>query len=952
MPILQYRIFLSHSNADHDLSMRLVSDLRQTLKDDQAVWYDQRGGHYGGDDWWLRIEQELQARNVFIVVLSPDSVSSVWINDELELALRRKNHPDLTRRMRIIPILSQPCSIWPELAEHQMISFLPGRSYAVAFQEVLGALGLPSALTTQPERLAERFVLKGHTGMVRSVSLSGDGYTLASGSSDRTIKLWNVQTGQLLRTLTGHTSSVYCVAWSADGYTLASASGDKTIILWDLQTQQARYLLKGHTSYVQCIAWSADGRMLVSASADRTIKLWNAQTGQLRQTLMGHEDAVYSVAWSADELTLASGSGDYTVRIWNAQTGQLRHTLSGHKDTVYCVAWSADGYTLASSGEQKVIKLWHTRTGQLLHNLPGRSGPVYSLLLSADGQTLISGNADHTISIWSVQAQDLSAEQRDANDVGVPSTDHPGTLTSPALPTNVVCCYSREDTALFKQLKAHVRAFQQELSAFWYDHEVDAPVSTEAAVQEKLEAADVILLLLSPAFLHTGYGASQEFQSVLTRQQHGTIRVIPVLLRATSWKDILPAYLQVLPLDGRPVAHSDEHTQEKLLYQVVSQFVDIIARRQTPPAIAASPLLETPVAQSQTVQPQPITSHLHVSAPTPGQLYLSNDSQLPLAISHKRASEQEQWTALYTFDGHTNDVSGVTFVGDGLMLVSVSGNRDLMLKRWHVRTGQLLRTFTGESGHKGTITAVAWNTNGLRMATGSYDKTIRLWNTQTGEVTHTLKHTLKGQTGHRDAVTSLAWSPDGLRLASGCIDGSIKLWHVHTGQLLRLLEGHTGYVSSVAWSSDGMRLASGSIDGTMKLWHTQSGALTLNDHKDALWSVAWSPDGHVLASGSADRTIKLWNTRTGQLLHTLRDHTDVVTCVAWSPDGQTLASSSVDRTIKLWNPSTGQLHYTLNGHAGTVHKLCWSADGLLLASGSADKTAKLWHIAPSAPSNP
>src|SRR5690348_9378473 len=105
------RIFISHSSKDHQFCQRLVKDLRSVLGNEDAVWYDQSGGLHGGDAWWRKIEHELSTRNIFIVVLSPEAVTSNWVNDEIDIAWSRKNDQDPTKKMRLFPILYQTCEI-------------------------------------------------------------------------------------------------------------------------------------------------------------------------------------------------------------------------------------------------------------------------------------------------------------------------------------------------------------------------------------------------------------------------------------------------------------------------------------------------------------------------------------------------------------------------------------------------------------------------------------------------------------------------------------------------------------------------------------------------------------------------------------------------------------------------------------------------------------------------
>ena len=213
-------------------------------------------------------------------------------------------------------------------------------------------------------------------------------------------------TGFILdKTLTGHSDSARSVAISPDGKTLASGSYDKTIKLWNLETGQLEHTFRehsdrGHSDIVYSVAISPDGQTLASGSGDKTIKLWNLETRQLENTLTGHDGNVYSVAISPDESTLASGSGDGTIKLWNLETGNLQHTLTGHDDPVYSVAISPDGKTLASGSGDGIIKLWNLETGKLPHTLTGHSGILDSLAISPDGKTLASGSKDQTIKLY------------------------------------------------------------------------------------------------------------------------------------------------------------------------------------------------------------------------------------------------------------------------------------------------------------------------------------------------------------------------------------------------------------------------------------------------------------------------------------------------------------------------------------------------------------------------
>src|SRR2546425_19134 len=198
---------------------------------------------------------------------------------------------------------------------------------------------------------AEVRTLIGHSGVVTAVRFSSDRRSLASGSADTTVRLWDVATGTGIRRLGGHAGTVFSVAFAPDGKTLASGSEDHTVKLWDVVTGKQIRTLKGHTNTVTSVAFAPDGKTLASGSEDETVKLWDVATGEEIRTLKGHTWRVYSVAFAPDGKTLASGSRDRTVRLWDVATGKEIRALYGHGAAVQSVAF-------ASAGENTFVKLW------------------------------------------------------------------------------------------------------------------------------------------------------------------------------------------------------------------------------------------------------------------------------------------------------------------------------------------------------------------------------------------------------------------------------------------------------------------------------------------------------------------------------------------------------------------------------------------------------------------
>ena len=187
------------------------------------------------------------------------------------------------------------------------------------------------------------------------IAFPPNGQTLASGSFDHTIRLWDLQTGECLRVLQGHTGGIYALAFAPDGQTLASGSFDHSIRLWDLQTGGCLRVLQGHTGGVWTIAISPDGQTLASGSNDQTIRLWNLQTGQCIQVLHGHTLWIASVIFSSDGQVLISGGHDRTIKLWDIITGRCIRTLMADRLYECMNIQGATGLTVAQKDTLKAL---------------------------------------------------------------------------------------------------------------------------------------------------------------------------------------------------------------------------------------------------------------------------------------------------------------------------------------------------------------------------------------------------------------------------------------------------------------------------------------------------------------------------------------------------------------------------------------------------------------------
>ena len=535
--------------------------------------------------------------------------------------------------------------------------------------------------------------LQGHQKGIWSISFSPDGKTIASGSIDKTIKLWDVATGNLLRTLQAHQEEVISIRFSPDGKTIASGSNDRSIKLWDRATGKLLRTLQAHQQGIISIRLSPDGKTIASGSDDKTIKLWDVATGKLLRTLQAHQNSVISVSYSPDGKTIASGSIDKTIKLWDVATGKLLRTLQGHQEGVLGISFSPNGKTIASGSDDKTIKLWDVATGNLLHTLEGHQSSVMSVNYSPDGKTIASSSSDKTIKLWAgTPDQRLNTFTGHQAGVWSISFSPDGTTIASGSADKTIKLWDRATGNLLRTLQGHQEAIRN--ISFSPDGKTIASGSTDKTIKLWDRATGNLL--------HTLQG-----------HQEG--------VRSVSFSP-----------DGKTIASGSIDKTIKLW------------------DVATGNLLRTLQAHQEGVR----------------SISFSPDGKTIVSSSDRDIKLWDRHTGnlLRTLQAHQDWVTGVSFSPDGKTIAS--GSFDKTIKLWDVATGNLLRTL---QGHQEGIIGISFSPDGKTIASGSFDRTIQLWDVATGNLLHTLE-------GHQDMVFSVSFSPDGKTIASASNDKTIKLW--------------------------------------------------------------------------------------------------------------------------------------------------------------------------------
>ncbi|MGE3725082.1 MAG: hypothetical protein AB7I41_06000 [Candidatus Sericytochromatia bacterium] len=248
------------------------------------------------------------------------------------------------------------------------------------------------------------------------------------------------------------------------------------------------------------------------------------------------------------------------------------------------------------------------------------------------------------------------------------------------------------------------------------------------------------------------------------------------------------------------------------------------------------------------------------------------------------------------------------------------------------------------AGHKHEIFSLAFSADGKKLASGSFDGTTRIWDSNSWQVLHELA-------GHGNWVSAVAFSPDSKVLVSAGIDRRIQIWDAETGANLFTSQEHAKGVLSLAYSPDGKWLASGGLEGKILIydtqtWQVQKTLLPSANNPGGVGVLAFSPDGLWLASASYDDpVIRLWNPETGQAGPLLSDHLKEIYALSFSPNGQYLASAGEDRIIRLWDMAKRTVVSRLAGHFEPVWSLAFDPAGDFLASGSmGDGSLRFWTV--------
>ncbi|VXD13027.1 WD-40 repeat protein [Planktothrix serta PCC 8927] len=591
--------------------------------------------------------------------------------------------------------------------------------------------------------------LLGHTSIVSTAEFSPKGDLIASGSQDKTIKLWKPD-GSLWKTLIGHGGGITGLAFSPRHPLLASASADKTIKLWKTDGSYLR-TLNGHKKSVMAVSFSPIQDILISASFDHTLKLWTID-GKLLKTIPAHSAPIRTVAFSPDGQRFASGSADKTVKIWKFD-GTLLKTLTGHQGEIMAVNWSPDGQLIASGSRDNTLKLW-SREGILIDSFGPFEDDVWDVAFSPNQKFLAAGMRNKEIKLWRKDVQ---------NSVYTP----------------------------YKTLLGHYGEVNR--IVFSPDSQTIASASWDKSVKLWKTKDCLVTRLIGHQDSVWGVAFSPDGQTIASSSLDKTIKLwtkqgklLQTLTGQNSW-----VHQVEFSSDGQWLASASGNGTIELWKKAKNgTFIThpnqiLVGHQGGVWGIKFTPDNQSLISGSwdESIKIWGIDGTLRQA------LKGHNGQVWGIAIAPKGdwivSSSDDKTIKLWglngqllqTLTGHQDGIWGLALSPDGQILASASRDETVKLWRWNPQ----LKSFIYENtvkGHTATVMAVAFSPDQKLLASASQDKTIKLW-----KLDGTLVKTLNR---HNDEVYNVKFSPDGQTMASVSVDKTVMLWDLH--QVLTLNE--------------------------------------------------------------------------------------------------------------------------------------------------------------------
>lgn len=642
---------------------------------------------------------------------------------------------------------------------------------------IIATLLCASFATQTPSEKPELILQTGHAEKIEAIAYSTDNRYFATGSSDRTIKLWEAATGRELRALNNSNTGIKALAFSPDGQLLASSGNDGKLRLWDTSSGQERSVINGHPKAVLALAFSPDGRWLASGGTeDQAVKLWEVATQRELHTLASHHAWITTLAISPNGQILLSGDAAGVLKIWEMATGKLVHTHTAHKDRILSIAFSADGERFVTSAKDGAIQLWQTSTAQLIKSLANQIAPVVSVAFARNVEQILLCTNDHHI-----KRLDINTNS-ERSDLGKNDNE----------------ILSRYQTAVFSP-------DGQYLAACDGTRNVVVRSTTQAAERTTLTSRvnPVKALAVSPdgrwlatGNLDTSITLWETFSGRAVSTLYGNAGSINALtfspdsqtLAAGSYGGAIQLW-EVLA--GRELNRWQAHNDgiNALLYSADGQRL-----------FSAS--VDRTIKSWETANGRELMKWSgHQGEVT--ALSLSGDGKLLASASTDQTAklwDTANGAVVRTFGREDGPLFAIALTTDGKRCATAGASRVVKIR--DAVSGEPLLNLNAD----GRILTLAFTPDGNTLAAGQASGAIQLWDANSGQSRARL-------IGHTGAVNALTFYSEAGWLVSGSDDGSTRLWQLSNYNLAATLAALRGSNEWVVVTPDGL------FDGSPAAWN-------------------------------------------------------------------------------------------------------------------------------------
>jgi WD40 repeat protein len=736
----------------------------------------------------------------------------------------------------------------------------------------------------------ELVIQNGHTSPVNGIQLTKDGKKLISYSSDRTIKIWDIQEGKLLKILEGISGSALWILPQGIQLTkdekklIYFHSSRNVIMLWDFEKGKLIKELKGHTEGVNGIRLTSNGTRLISYSDDKTVRIWDLEKGELLKTLEGHTGRVNGIQLTKSESQVISYSDDKIIKIWDLGNGKLLKTLEGHTERVNGVHLMKSESQAISYSDDKTIKIWDLENGKLLKSLDGHTERVNGIHLMKPENQAISYSDDKTLKIWDLEKRKLlktlEGHSKRVNGIHLINSE---SLAISYSDDNTIKIWDIENEKLLKTLD-----------------DTEMVIGTLLTNDEK-------------KVISYSYGKSIKVwdlkggKLLKSLDEDGEDNTLTGILLTNNNKYIISSYwdktIKIWDLEeGKLIKTIKGHTSligntnqlirnEKIFIVSSWDTTDISIKLWN---LDSGKLVKTLEGHTKGIR------KIQVIKDRKQLISSSEDGTIKIWDLVKGTLQR-------TLNGHINSVWGFCFTIDEKKLISYS--QDGTVNIWDFETGKLLKTIMG---HLEAVRGVKLTKDEKKLISYSNDKTIKIWDFETGKLLKTLD-------GNADMVNGIQLIDNEKKLVSTSFEKSIKIWDMEEGKLLKTLEGKAETISGIQVTKDETKLISYSFHNIIEIWDLRKGKILMTlkgDGFDGYYEVSgirFSNDEKKLYSYSGSK-INIWDMENGKCIQTLDQYSSSIQEIVFDESTPAypnlLLSFSSDGSLRYWDMDTGKLLLT------------------------------------------